>query len=154
MQDFASPWIYLTDIDFCDMKWLHNLLKGASLTTALFIFQACYGTPFNAMTEEVGYAPMSFVVRSGSTGEPLEGINVSCNGEGMQHSRGAEFPPHDEIGVTDKDGRCTLNLPYVRNIPGPGVRFEDPLGKYQPKDTLLLDLNYREITIKLNDSNL
>ena len=27
------------------MKWLHNLLKGLSLTAALFVFQACYGTP-------------------------------------------------------------------------------------------------------------
>ena len=27
------------------MKWLHNLLKGLSLTAVLFIFQACYGTP-------------------------------------------------------------------------------------------------------------
>ena len=26
------------------MKWLHNLLKGMSLTAALFVFQACYGT--------------------------------------------------------------------------------------------------------------
>ena len=27
------------------MKWLHNLLKGVSLTAALFVFQACYGSP-------------------------------------------------------------------------------------------------------------
>ncbi len=26
-------------------KRIHNLLKGASLTAALFVFQACYGTP-------------------------------------------------------------------------------------------------------------
>ena len=26
-------------------KWLHRALKGASLTAALFVFQACYGTP-------------------------------------------------------------------------------------------------------------
>ena len=27
------------------MKWLHNLLKGVSLTACLFVFQACYGPP-------------------------------------------------------------------------------------------------------------
>ena len=27
------------------MKWLRNILKGLSLTAALFVFQACYGTP-------------------------------------------------------------------------------------------------------------
>ena len=26
-------------------KKIHNLLKGVSLTAALFVFQACYGTP-------------------------------------------------------------------------------------------------------------
>ena len=33
---------------------LRNFLKGCSLTTALFIFQACYGTPqgYNANLEE------------------------------------------------------------------------------------------------------
>ena len=27
------------------MKLLRNLLKGTTLTAALFVFQACYGTP-------------------------------------------------------------------------------------------------------------
>lgn len=27
------------------MKWLRNILKGVSLTAALFVFQACYGAP-------------------------------------------------------------------------------------------------------------
>ena len=27
------------------MKCLRNILKGISLTAALFVFQACYGTP-------------------------------------------------------------------------------------------------------------
>ena len=26
-------------------RWLRNLLTGLSLTTALFVFTACYGTP-------------------------------------------------------------------------------------------------------------
>lgn len=26
-------------------NWFRHLLKGTTLTTALFIFQACYGTP-------------------------------------------------------------------------------------------------------------
>ena len=33
-------------------KWLHRALKGASLTTALFVFQACYGTPPGPNMEE------------------------------------------------------------------------------------------------------
>ena len=34
------------------MKWLHNLLRGLSLTGALFVFQACYGTPQRPDYEE------------------------------------------------------------------------------------------------------
>ena len=34
------------------MKWLHNILKGASLTGALFVFQACYGIPQPALWED------------------------------------------------------------------------------------------------------
>jgi hypothetical protein len=34
-------------------KWLHRALKGASLTTALFVFQACYGTPPGPYMEEM-----------------------------------------------------------------------------------------------------
>ena len=30
---------------FANMKWIRNLLKGFSLTAALFVFQACYGSP-------------------------------------------------------------------------------------------------------------
>lgn len=45
------------------MKWLHNLLKGMSLTAALFVFQACYGTPpgypEEFVEEEVIEAPVT-----------------------------------------------------------------------------------------------
>jgi hypothetical protein len=37
--------VSLKQIDFVMRKWIHRILKGASLTTALFVFQACYGTP-------------------------------------------------------------------------------------------------------------
>ena len=33
-------------------KWFRNLLKGISLTGALFVFQACYGTPQPPELEE------------------------------------------------------------------------------------------------------
>jgi hypothetical protein len=47
------------------MKWLHNLLKGFSLTAALFVFQACYGTPpgypedYPALSEESASVDMA-----------------------------------------------------------------------------------------------
>ena len=49
------------------MKWLHNLLKGMSLTAALFVFQACYGTPEGALGPDIDTednpAPVSVVAQ-------------------------------------------------------------------------------------------
>ena len=127
------------------MKWLHNILKGASLTTALFIFQACYGSPQYPMMAEVGEAPMSFSVFSRTTGTPLKGIQIF--GEDREHRDGYQL-----LGVTGEDGTCKVVLPYIRNVEGPFVRFEDPDGKFAVKDTVLYDLRERDITIKLAEN--
>lgn len=121
-------------------KILHNLLKGASLTTALFIFQACYGIrqPF----WEYGEATMSFSLVSRVTGDPLEGIQVKA-------SVNTTDAGYYEIGVTDEEGRCKVAIPYLRNEKGPFLRFEDPEGKMAPKDTSLADLREREIVIQM-----
>ena len=123
------------------MKWLHNILKGASLTGALFVFQACYGTPQPPILEEDGRAPMSFTLLSGTTGEPLEGIRITGSATGGSYS--------DELGVTGADGRCRVEIPYVNNLEGPFLSFEDPQGRFAVKDTTLADLRDREIVVKL-----
>lgn len=125
------------------MKLLSNLLKGASLTTALFVFQACYGTPNSIMLEESGEAPMSFSVRSKSTGEPLGGIRVL----GAAYDAGGAY--YQELGTTGDDGCCSVSIPYIKNLKGPFIRFEDPLEVYAQKDTVLYDLRERNIEIKL-----
>lgn len=120
---------------------MHNLLKGASLTTALFIFQACYGVPQPALYEDYGEAAMSFSLMSKSTGEPLEGIVISGS------VRSGKY--YQELGVTGPDGHCSVNIPYIRNAQGPFLEFEDPAGNYMPKDTSLADLREREIVIRM-----
>ena len=126
------------------MKFLHNLLKGASLTGALFVFQACYGMPQAPLGEENGEAPMSFSLVSRTTGEPLEGIRIK--GGPWKQSMGQE----DVLGTTDANGRCRVEIPYYRNQEGPYIRFEDPQGAFVVKDTTLADLRDREIVIKLD----
>ena len=125
------------------MKFLHNLLKGASLTGALFVFQACYGMPQSPLDIESGEAPMSFTLVSHTTGEPLEGIRI----KGGSWERSREV---DELGVTDANGRCRVEIPYFRNQEGPFLRFEDPQGAFAVKDTTLVDLRDRDIVIKLD----
>ena len=128
------------------MKWLHNLLKGVSLTGALFVFQACYGTPQDSPFYEEGKASMSFSLVSRSTGAPLEGIRVKVN---VKESRHAPEGVH-EIGRTDAAGHCRVEIPYLRNEMGPYLTFEDPQGQYITKDTVLTDLRDWEVVIKMN----
>ena len=126
------------------MKFLHNLLKGASLTGALFVFQACYGMPQSPLDLEGGNAPMSFSLVSRNTGEPLEGIRIK--GGSWKHDRERE----DMLGITDANGHCRVVIPYLRNQEGPFLRFEDPTGSFSVKDTTLADLRDREIVVKLD----
>jgi hypothetical protein len=126
------------------MKILHNILKGASLTGALFVFQACYGMPQSPLYEDGGTAPMSFSLVSHSTGEPLEGIRIK--GGSWKGSMDRE----DCLGITGEDGRCRVEIPYLRNVEGPYLRFEDPSGRFAAKDTTLADLRDRDIVIKLD----
>lgn len=120
------------------MKILRNILRGSTLATALFIFQACYGIPQSALYE-YGMAPMSFSLVSSSTGEPLGGISINVR----------DYSGLSEIGITDRDGHCTVEIPYERNALGPYIVFQDPEGNYDPKDTMLADLRERDIIIKL-----
>ena len=59
------------------MKFLHNILKGISLTGVLFVFQACYGEPYDPLLREGGMAPMSFTLVSHADGKPIEGVKIS-----------------------------------------------------------------------------
>ncbi|MBP5689814.1 MAG: hypothetical protein J6W74_02755 [Bacteroidales bacterium] len=121
------------------MKWLRNILKGASLTGALFVFQACYGTPQSPFYER-GEAPMTFSLVSDVTGEPIEGIQVTTDWKYV-----------GDLGTSDADGRCRVNIPYEKNDKdSPKVIFNDPQGNYVQKDTILADLRDREIVIKMH----
>ena len=111
------------------MKWLHNLLKGVSVTGALFVFQACYGSPQHPLYE-TGEAPMRFSLVSDQTGKPLEGDFI-------------------QIGTTGADGTCDVNIPFIRNEEGPLIHFSDGKGVYVSQDTTLTDLRERDIVIKM-----
>ena len=121
------------------MKWLHNILKGISLTGALFVFQACYGSPQEPMWD-ANDAQMSFSVVSHASGEPLEGVQISQT----------DFGGTRALGKTGADGKCKVQFSYRTNHRGPYLRFEDGNELYAVKDTVLDDLTYREIIIKMD----
>lgn len=126
------------------MKWFRNLLKGVSLTGALFVFQACYGMYQVSLLDESGIAPMSFSLVSGNDGNPIEGIRILGKSDAMG--------TYEELGMTGEDGRCEVQIPYRRNKEGPFLRFEDTGGNFLTKDTSFVDLRPRDIVIKLVDT--
>ena len=53
------------------MKILRNLLKGVSLTAAMFVFQACYGSE-----EWYSETNMNFHVVSAEDGSPMSNVKI------------------------------------------------------------------------------
>lgn len=125
------------------MKLLHKIAKGASLTGALFVLEACYGVPEPAIYQESGEAPMTFRLEDRATGSPLGGVQILASGSAYWYDQ-------EPLGVTADDGTCRVNLPYVRNMEGPFIHFADTAGHYQPKDTTLADLRDRTVVVKLD----
>ncbi len=86
-------------------NWFNAIIKGISLTSAMFVFQACYGTPQDFGRDLC----ISGKVVSKSTGLPIEGIKVSVE-DGVQYQK------------TDKQGGFMLYTEILQSIK---VRFED-----------------------------
>lgn len=78
---------------------IRNVLKGLSFTSAMFIFQACYGTP-----QDFGYDRLvEGQVTSETTGLPIKGIKVSVTGN-MNYD------------TTDDEGRFSIYSDQLENI--------------------------------------
>ncbi|MDR1878067.1 MAG: carboxypeptidase-like regulatory domain-containing protein, partial [Bacteroidales bacterium] len=54
-------------------NWIKKLIGGISFTSALFVFQACYGTGHDRYYDYY----IEGTVRSKTTGEPLPDIKIS-----------------------------------------------------------------------------
>lgn len=115
------------------MKWFRNLLKGASLTTALFIFQACYGTPRWLNETEV-----TFKVVSAEDNAPVKDIEVLTRVYDSDVVEGVDLD-WNLCGYTGEDG--TLDA-YVGVMDGndPEFRFKDNEEVFALKDTVIENL--------------
>lgn len=102
-------------------KLVKKIIGGLSFTTALFVFQACYGTPQDFGAD----ALIEGIVKSRTTGLPVKGILVSV-------------PEYQQNLYTDADGGFSL---YTVPDESCKITFRDTDGElngaFMDKDTLL-----------------
>lgn len=103
-------------------RWFRSLLGGLSFTAALFIFQACYGTPNNF---EPGIK-IEGKVCSSTSGDPIEGIHVY-------------IPLSGQYEQTDAEGHFEM---WTEDFYSISLRFMDTDSSenllYAGKDTILI----------------
>lgn len=104
---------------------LRRIYGTLSLTSALFVFQACYGTPKD-MGSDVS---IQGLVKSRTTNQPIPGIKVSILN-------------HPQYELTDNTGMFKI---YASKEEAFTVKFED-IGsnqsvKYLSKDTIIKVVN-------------
>ena len=111
-------------------KWFRHLLKGTTLTTALFIFQACYGTPNWLHQEDV-----EFKVVSAEDGTPVEGVEILTRVYDSDPVEGVELD-WNLCGYTAEDGTLKTMIGIVDDS-SPQFRFQDSGALFSPKDTVI-----------------
>ena len=104
---------------------IRKIVGGLSLTSAMFIFQACYGTPQDFGLDLL----IEGQVKANTSGLPIKGIKVSV-ADNMQYE------------LTDENGKFSF---YTEMLEGLKLQFQDigsnQNGLYVDKDTVLIDLS-------------
>ena len=108
-------------------KWIRNIFKGFCLTSALFVFQACYGTGPDIGNDLYVYGK----VTSKKTGKPIKNVRVSVvNQAAIESSKQYELMQYD---LTREDGTFGL---YINDSEKLYASFQANDSKYADKDTL------------------
>lgn len=106
-------------------NWIRKIIGGLSFTSAVFVFQACYGAPQD-LSQDIS---VEGLVKSKSSGLPLPGIKVSVISNGQYQ-------------LTDTSGRFHFYTALQKDLK---LRFEDidstANGSYVDKDTLLSNVS-------------
>ena len=102
-------------------NWIRTIIGGLSFTSALFIFQACYGTPQDLQNDLL----LEGQVKSKASGLPIKGIKVSV-------------PDFMQSQLTDENGSFSFYTGAKQNLK---VQFDDvdvaQNGSYAQKDTMI-----------------
>ncbi len=105
-------------------NWIRSIIGGLSFTSAMFIFQACYGTPQDFGRDLL----VEGQVTSKTLGLPIKGIKITV-GDDIQYD------------ITDEDGTFAF---YTQRLDSLSFKFEDidsiENGQYVDKDTVLTEI--------------
>lgn len=105
-------------------NWIRKLVGGLSFTSAMFIFQACYGTPQDFGNDIL----VEGQVKAKTSGLPIKGIKVSV-AENMQFE------------ITDDNGRFSFYTEMYNSL---SFQFQDidsnQNGQYVDKDTVVTEI--------------
>ena len=124
------------------MKIIRNLLKGISLTAAMFVFQACYGTD----SDWYGEKNMTFHVVSAEDGSPMPHVKIRS-----QLQVGDTNQEWYLLGYTNDEGIASVWVDHNFSDNAQTLfRFvaDDP--DYAVKDTLLNNDYHHDIKIVLS----
>lgn len=106
-------------------SWIKNIVGGLSLTSAMFVFQACYGTPQDFGLDLL----IEGQVKAKTSGMPIKGIKVSV-AQNMQYQ------------ITDENGNFSF---YTEMMDKVKLEFADvdsvQNGTYANRDTVLTDFS-------------
>lgn len=106
-------------------SWIRKIVGGLSFTSAMFIFQACYGTPQDFGLDLL----IEGQLNSKTSGLPIEGIKVSV-ADNIQYE------------LTNKDGKFSF---YTEMLDSLTLQFQDidstQNGLFADKDTVLTQIN-------------
>jgi hypothetical protein len=117
-------------------NWIRTIIGGLSFTSALFIFQACYGTP-----QDLGHdLLLEGQVKSKTSELPIKGIKVSVS-------------DNQQFQLTDETGGFSFYTGMQENLK---IQFEDvdltQNGLYANKDTVINPVSPKVfLDIKLED---
>ena len=102
---------------------IRTLIGGLSFTTALFVFQACYGMPQDMQDDVL----IRGKVVSLTSGQPVKGIKV-------------ESDLYEHFGISDNLGEFVFYTPWTHSLKLT-IEDTDPDsdGDYLSKDTVLVD---------------
>ena len=116
------------------MKLLRKLFGGISLTAAMFVFQACYGT------EPGLYYPrdkqVNFRVVDAVSGEPIPDVMVKYQPQSNSDTYEYDW---NSLGYTDSNGLMSSRLMEYEGTTK--FRFVDEDSVYAVKDTILSRIN-------------